>query len=190
MTDHLRPTAKDALLDAAAELLSRNPGVSLAEIAEKAGVGRATLHRHFATREALIKALALESLRRMDAVTAPLSPESLDAGTFFYKLLEALLPLGDRYHFLGGEPGAFADPEIKAITDRQLAEMGELIEWLKAEGEIAPEIPTAWAAAVIDAQIYAAWTAVRDGLIARRDAPDLLFRTLLNGLGPSGDPHA
>lgn len=190
MTDSLRPTAKQALLDAAADLLSRNPGAALTEIAERAGVGRATLHRHFPAREDLISALARDALQRLDQATAQLSPERLTARDFLFRMLEAVLPLGDRVRFLANEPAAFADPAIKAVYDRQLEELGELVEWLKAEGEIAVEVPTAWAVAVIDGQIYAAWTAVQDGSIARRDAPGLLFRTLLRGLGPAGGGDA
>ena len=185
-----RPTARDALLNAAAELLSRNPGAPLAEIAAMAGVGRATLHRHFASRDDLIRALALDALERLERATAHLSPETSQARDFLYQLLEALLPLGDRAHFLASEPAAFTDPEIKAVYDRQLKDLAELVGWLKAEGEIAAEVPTAWAVAVIDSQIYAAWSAVQAGAIARRDAPDLLFRTLLRGLGPQEGRHA
>jgi AcrR family transcriptional regulator len=36
----LRPTAREAIVEAAIELLATNPGASLAEIAVRAGVGR------------------------------------------------------------------------------------------------------------------------------------------------------
>ena len=42
------------IVDTAAELLSRDPHVSIGEIAHRAGVGRSTLYRHFATRETLV----------------------------------------------------------------------------------------------------------------------------------------
>ena len=39
-----------ALLDAAAAVLAVDPSASLAEVAARAGLGRATLYRHFPTR--------------------------------------------------------------------------------------------------------------------------------------------
>ena len=46
----LRPPVKEAVIDAAIDTLARNPGASLSEIAARAGVGRASLHRHFSSR--------------------------------------------------------------------------------------------------------------------------------------------
>lgn len=46
----------DAILEAAREELIADPRAGLARIAERAGVHRATLHRHFASREDLISA--------------------------------------------------------------------------------------------------------------------------------------
>ena len=43
---------------------------------------------------------------------------------------------------------------------------------------------SAWAVVVIDSLIYAAWSAVEDGQVARREAADLLLRTVLRGLAP------
>ncbi len=57
------PRRSDALanvariVQAAAELLERDPDVSTGEIAQHAGVGRSTLYRHFETRESLVEAV-------------------------------------------------------------------------------------------------------------------------------------
>lgn len=66
LTDQQPPSAtrrSDALanvariVDTAARLMSSDPGVSVGEIAQAAGVGRSTLYRHFETREALVGAV-------------------------------------------------------------------------------------------------------------------------------------
>ncbi len=60
---HTDPRRADALrnreriLDAAERMFERSPSASLTEIAKAAGVSRSTLHRRFASREALLAAL-------------------------------------------------------------------------------------------------------------------------------------
>ncbi|MFQ2879925.1 helix-turn-helix domain-containing protein, partial [Mycobacterium sp. MS3] len=57
---------REHLLRAAAEVVSRRPNATQDEIAVAVGVSRATLHRHFAGREALFEALdrlAISQLR-------------------------------------------------------------------------------------------------------------------------------
>ncbi|MEM1316029.1 MAG: helix-turn-helix domain-containing protein, partial [Pseudomonadota bacterium] len=54
LMSNIRLSSRDAILEAAFQLYARRPDASLAEVAQRAGVGRATLHRHFGSREALI----------------------------------------------------------------------------------------------------------------------------------------
>ena len=176
--------SRNAILEAAAALFSRNPGASLSEVAETADVGRATLHRHFASREDLIRTLALDALRRTDEATEHIEREAKSAVHAMQLMIEAVVPLGDHFHFLATEPAAQRDPEIEAVYRRQLDEVAELVEAMRGEGAVGQDLPTLWVAATIDALIYTAWTAVREGSIARNDAATLVFRTLLSGIGP------
>ena len=66
--DHIR----QSILDAAASLLiSRGDSTIMAELADAAGVGRATLYRYFSSREELMSALASAAIddasARLDA---------------------------------------------------------------------------------------------------------------------------
>ena len=47
-----------AILDAAARVLRRQPEAAMADIADEAGVERATLYRYFPTRESLLRGVA------------------------------------------------------------------------------------------------------------------------------------
>src|SRR5258705_2059677 len=66
--------AKPSLLDVAAEVLVTNPSASLAEVAEAAGIGRTTLHKQYATRDDLMKAVGHRAIdlweRAVDEVSA------------------------------------------------------------------------------------------------------------------------
>ncbi|MGJ3560575.1 TetR/AcrR family transcriptional regulator [Streptomyces sp. INA 01156] len=62
----------DAIVQAAAECLGRNPEASLSEIARAAGVGRVTLYAHFASRAEVVDAAMSRAIDRgneaLDAV--------------------------------------------------------------------------------------------------------------------------
>jgi len=176
---------KRALLEAAARVLAANPGAPLALIAEEAGVGRATLYRHFSSRDELVRALALESLRVIDEATAGIEAKATSARHAIELVFEAVAPLGQRYHFLLRENALEDDPDFASATARSAKEMTELIEAAKCEGSIAAEVPTAWVLAAFDALVYAAWGTVQAGSVARNDAGRLAFRTLLDGLSRS-----
>src|SRR5262245_11806734 len=55
-----------AILDAARAALAEDPKATMNETAERAGVARVTLHRHFATREALLERLSLIAIATLD----------------------------------------------------------------------------------------------------------------------------
>ncbi len=61
---------REALLDAALEVMSERGfhGTSVPELAERAGVGAATMYRHFESKEALANALYLHAKRRFAAL--------------------------------------------------------------------------------------------------------------------------
>lgn len=181
-------STRQNILNSAGAVLARNPGAAMADIAQKAGVGRATLYRFFPTRDDLIQALALESLRRADEATSHIPVDSLSAENVLAEIFEAVVPLGDRFRFLSSEPAALNDPEIEAATNRQRDELAELVEAMKNEGSLDRAVPTAWVVTAIDALFYAAWEAVDDGSVARRDAAALAFRTIVRGLGSADTP--
>src|SRR5690606_17914909 len=69
---------RDQLLRAAADFLGRRPNATQDEIAAAVGVSRATLHRHFAGRPALMAALEELAITEMRSV---LDTVRLDEGT-------------------------------------------------------------------------------------------------------------
>lgn len=175
---------QDDQLDLAAALLARDPSASLARVAESAGVGRATLARHFPRREDLLRALALRSLRAVDEALDGLEARSTDAVDYLVRSFEALVPLGASFHFLHAEIAVLADREFRAELDRQLADAAELVRALKREGAIERSVPEAWAVATMDALLYAAWQTVTDGELSARDAARFASDTFLMGLAP------
>lgn len=182
MEKTIRPSTRDAIIAAAFDVLSRDPSASLSEIADRAGVGRATLHRHFAGRDDLIHALALIATEEMDEAAEAACKNAASYGDAFQRMLKALIPLGDRHGFLAREP-IEDDPEIAAEFKRQADETRAMIEEAKREGVFDPHVPTDWINQAFDHLLYAAWESVKAGEVTHEQAADLAWRTLTKGLG-------
>ena len=178
----LRPPTRQAILDAAIDTFARNSGASLSEIATRAGVGRASLHRHFASRADLIAAASRQCMDEIEAATAEALKDAQTARERLSRMLEAVVPLGDRYHFLVSE--TVDDESVRKRYQEELDWLAQLVDDLKTEGVIAPDAPRSWAVANIDAQVWLAWSEVAAGNLAPAHAADLALRTLLEGLGP------
>ena len=180
--DKIRPGARDAIIEAAFQTFSRRPAATLADVAEHAGVGRATLHRHFKSRDALMLELARQAQRELDAAIDQETKSAASHTQGLQLALAAMIPLADRQWFLAHEPVEH-DPEVAAAYRAGLEELVEEIDAAKSEGTFDPNVPTAWVAEAYEILIHAAWTMVRDRQATPSQAADLAWRTLTKGLG-------
>ncbi|HEY6630096.1 MAG TPA: TetR family transcriptional regulator [Rhizobiaceae bacterium] len=99
---------RDKLLDAASALVMEGRGaLSLAAVAERAGVGIGTLYRHFHSRDALLAALYRNEVERLQAAAETLARE--------LPPLEALKAWLDRYAALMMVKHGFADAMKSAM---------------------------------------------------------------------------
>lgn len=176
-----KDTRRADILNKASELLARQPAATLAEIADYAGIGKATLHRYFASREDLILALgyrALDLVARAIEATAPEQGSALDA---LRRVIDALVPLGDKLHFLLSEPVLDTHPDFNAADQATEAPILRLIQQAQIEGDLRADLSAEWMLYVMNYALFAAWQSVHDGAVARRDAPRLLATTLFDG---------
>ncbi|WP_299613132.1 TetR/AcrR family transcriptional regulator [uncultured Tateyamaria sp.] len=173
----------DLILEAAFEVFSQNPGASLADVAKQAGVGRATLHRHYAGRDELMVALTLAAAQELDeAVNAAVA----DCKTYTEGLevaLGAILPLAARHMFLATEP-ATHDPRVAEVYASQTRDLTHDVDMAKAEGTFDPHIPTEWIVQAYENLIYAGWAMVSAGDATPKQASALAWRTLTRGTRP------
>jgi len=168
-------------MEGAIETLMANPAASMSEIAIKAGIGRATLHRHFRSRDELTSALGLRCIEETNqAVAAVLRPEqsSLERLQLAFG---AIIPLGDRYSFLNRT--TTEDKSLIEAYGIQLQWVDALVSDLKTQGHLDPQVPNSWALALIDQLIWSAWAQVSGGNLSESAAVALAVRTLLNGIG-------
>jgi AcrR family transcriptional regulator len=108
--------SRRAILDAARELYADDVTASFAEIALRAGVGQATVYRHFDDRQALLAELAVEDMDRLAerVEAAPIGPGSLEA------LMHELLDGQVRSRGLIGaiRAGEVDEGRVRELTDR------------------------------------------------------------------------
>ncbi|MEJ8640456.1 MFS transporter [Streptomyces sp. MS1.HAVA.3] len=117
---------EEELLDGAARVLAGDHSASMVQIAAGIGTSRATLSRRYATREALLKAVAVRAIEVVDGCLAPLDladgDEGADGAAFdaaLEELVLALMPAAHLYGFTSRDATVLADPEFRAGVDRQ-----------------------------------------------------------------------
>ena len=179
----IRPRTLAAIVQAAIRLLSVDAGATMSEVARAAGVGRATLHRHFHSKADLLGVIGTQCIEEMNAAVRAVDLPDRPAVDRLRAMLHTVIPLGDRYAFLRFETSE--DEVLRAGYKTQLDWATALVEHLKKEGAIAHDVPTRWAVAQVDQLIWTGWTAVSTGGLSPGDAAELALRTLLNGLGGS-----
>ena len=182
-TDARIERSRRAILEAARVQLLYNPDASLSDIAQRAGVGRATLYRLYETREALLVAVGVDCFEAFDRATSHIESSALSIRHAFQLLFEAILPLQEEYQFLN----RFGDTEdypaeLRAIYLRQQQEMLELIQEAKQAGKISKHHPDDWLLLLIDAQLYAAHSLLERGGLDIREAADKACKVLFDGI--------
>lgn len=178
------PSTPEKILEAALVVFAKNPLATLDRVAEAAGMGRATLFRHFSGKKALMRELALESNRRCMAALTPLVHGEAPPLQRLTEAVQALIPLGAAFHFLTWEPWHTDDAELEGNYNNYLALWSELLEQVRAAGAIAPDLPAVWVVNTLDVLLYGAWEGIHNGDIAPNQAAALTLRTFLRGVGP------
>jgi len=182
MIKSLRLSSRDAIIEAAFSVFSKNPSAALSEVAERAGVGRATLHRYFASRDDLMRALSNIAIKEMDDAVEKACADVKSYSEVARLALQALIPLGDRHGFLALE-GETDDPELQAAYAKEQRETAEMVDAAKGEGLFDTAVPTSWIVQAYDHLMYAGWESVKAGETTQDQAASLAWRTLIYGLG-------
>lgn len=114
---------REAILCAAAKAWSQAGfDTGLVEVARRAGVGSATLYRHFGTREALVAAVYAERIAALSAATRRAAAEP-DPWTALVRVLELMLEAGARDRGLRQLVAlGFGAPPVRVVEARAIAD--------------------------------------------------------------------
>jgi AcrR family transcriptional regulator len=175
------------ILDATAELLVTDPGVSLEQVAARAGVSRATLYHHFAGRDALLDALTDRSVLEVTAAVARARPEEDTATEAIERVVRAAWQVVGRYRGLViVNPRRLERAELRARLEPALGPIRRLLLRGQRSGEFDPELPVEWLIGVVTDLIHAASGQVTAGAMDPDSAEHALLRTARGALaGPS-----
>src|SRR5919106_4384539 len=137
----LQQRVAEAILDGAARLFaSEGDHASMNEVAEAAGVARATVYRYFPNREALLDELAQTAVRDVDMRLASARIDAVPPEEGVERAVRALVDVGNLFVVLARERRRFgADRFERGLVDpmRQLLERGQ------ASGDIRDDITAA-----------------------------------------------
>jgi AcrR family transcriptional regulator len=181
-------SSRDRIVAAAATVWAADPSASLDTIAQSAGVGRATLHRHFPSRAALIRTAAFDGVAALASALDAAALSQREPAAALDALIGILVPFGDRLHFLLVTGDLIGDPELAAAEAVIDAPIRAVLDAAAAAGVLRRDVPGVWRFRALEALLYAAWTAVAAGEIARLDAPQLVRDSFRRGFGT--DPAA
>ncbi|KRC46257.1 MULTISPECIES: TetR/AcrR family transcriptional regulator [unclassified Nocardioides] len=181
-------STRDTVLAAAQRLLTTDPTASMAQIATAAGVGRATVHRHFASREDLLREIGgrsldrwSESLALADVPGAIASGEPERIRACLDELLRQFVADSEDFGIALTDLTVLNDGDLKARADVYFAQEVALYAAAQAAGVLRADVPARW----LGHTVYGLLVAVRDALVAgdvaRRDAADLVLSTFLDG---------
>ncbi|WP_018653339.1 TetR/AcrR family transcriptional regulator [Actinomadura flavalba] len=181
--------AERILIDAT-RALNAEPAASTGRIAELIGISRATLHRYFATREALLHALGDRAVTRwersLDAAgveTAAATGDPARLAATLRALLHAYTADAEEHGFALTDHFVLALPDLVAratvLEDREVA----FYTACQRAGVLRADLPVRWIAGAVYGLLVTARDGARNGDVAPRDLPGLVVDTFLTGAG-------
>ncbi|WP_030754374.1 TetR/AcrR family transcriptional regulator [Streptomyces sp. NRRL F-5135] len=171
---------REQVLRSAAALLTRQPTATMDEVAKAAGIGRATLHRHFAGREVLIEALEELGIQELEAAIDGARLDEGAADEALRRLVERIEPAAGLIAFLVTENQLF-EGDVHEGWARTDARFAALFRRGQEQGEFRIDLSPAWLTEALYGLIGAAAWSVQDGRVAAKDFSYMVVELLLGG---------
>lgn len=188
--DGLAGRGDERLLSAALRCLNVDPAATMAQIAAAAGVGRATLHRHFATRDDLVLAVGTRGLERWEAslragdALAVVGTDDADAHRAAIEDLvrRSVVDAAD-HAFALTHPGIERHPDLAGTVRRLIDLETAVLASAQRVGVLRDDQPAAWLDHVLCGLLRAGLDAERHGDVAPREIADHVVSSFFAAAG-------
>jgi AcrR family transcriptional regulator len=175
-----------AILAAALDALASDPDSSMAEIARRAGVVRATIYVHFPTREALLDAVMEHAVAEVAQATSDAEPQRGEPTEALERVLRATWQqLGQFHALLAINTSRLSAKELHRRHLPVTTLFAPLIERGQKQGVFRSELPVSWHLAVIRAIVHTASSELQSGRIPQAEVEPAMLTTVLAAIsGP------
>ena len=171
-----------AILDAAGHVLGRKPDAAMTDIADEARVGRATLYRHFPTRESLVRGVqdigVTELLDALDAAGL----DALPVERAIARMTHVFLRTGAKYAAVVSQDDEHSE---HPPHERAIAPVRETIERGIRNGELRADLPGGALFAMYDALIGRGLVMAVTGQLTPEQAADTVVEIFTRGALPA-----
>jgi AcrR family transcriptional regulator len=171
------------ILDAAVDVLASDPEASMAEIARRAGVVRATIYVHYPTRESLLEAVTERAIAEVTQAMAAAEPDRGDPAEALQRVLAVAWRELGRFHALVGINTRLPQAELRRRHRPVLALLQPLIERGQRAGTFRSDVPAAWHLSILLALIHAASGELQSNRLPTEGIASALVTTVLGALG-------
>ncbi|QEU95609.1 TetR/AcrR family transcriptional regulator [Streptomyces kanamyceticus] len=172
---------RDQVLRSAAALLTRKATSTMDEVARAAGISRATLHRHFAGRDALVLALEELGLQECEAALERARLGEDSAQDALRRLVKEVEPAAGLLAFLVTENQLFEGDVQNEGWARLDSHISALFRRGQENGEFRIDLTPVWLTEALYGLIGSGAWAVLDGRVAAKDFSYMIAELLIGG---------
>lgn len=172
---------RDHVLRSAAALLTRKSTATMDEVAKAAGISRATLHRHFAGRDALVRALEALGIAECEAALDAARLDDGPASDAVRRLVAGIESAAGLLAFLYTENQLFEGEEQHAGWTRIDDRISALFRRGQLGGEFRIDLTPAWLTEALFGLLASGVWMVQSGKGAPRDFSGMVVELLLGG---------
>lgn len=174
-----------AITDAALEALASDPDASMAAIARRAGVVRATIYMHFPTRESLLDAVMEEATGRVAEAIRQAEPDRGEPREALERVILATWrQLSEFHNILQINMRRLSAQELRRRHLPMTTQFIPLLERGQKEGVFRADVSATWLIAVVRAIVHAASTELQVGRLSEAEVEQTMLTTALAAVSP------
>jgi AcrR family transcriptional regulator len=175
-----------AITNAAVEALASDPDASMAAIARRAGVVRATIYMHFPTRESLLDAVMAEAAGRVAEAIRNAEPGRGEPKEALERVILATWRQLSEFHsILQINMRRLSAQELRRRHLPMTTQFIPLLERGQQEGVFRADVSATWLIAVVRAIVHAASTELQVGRLSEAEVEQTMLTTTLAAVAPA-----